>query len=104
MISLAFLDGKITFDELSLIDHNDIKNHLDSLKEDLLQVEYPKNTLIDVGWYPSFDPNGAFQVRIIKDFQWDSPQTILIANSPKELTKVLLKAQNIISQDNTIDH
>ena len=40
MIALDFLDGKITYDELSNIDSENFKNGLNTLKEDMLQVEY----------------------------------------------------------------
>lgn len=48
-----------------------IKDQIDLLKEDLLQVIYKNNYLIDIGWYPESDIKGSFLICIIKDYQWD---------------------------------
>lgn len=61
MISLDFIDGKITYNELSIVDNGNSELSFEFLKEDMLQVEYLKNILLDVGWYPSFDPSGLFK-------------------------------------------
>ena len=50
-----------------------LEEQIDLLKEDLLQVNYDNNYLIDVGWYPEFDEEGIFRVSVIKDYQWDNP-------------------------------
>jgi hypothetical protein len=66
--------GKISYDDLSHINiFKDINSNINNLKEDLLQIEYPNNIIIDVGWYPSFDSKGTFYINIIKDFNWNSP-------------------------------
>ena len=54
MIALDFIDGKITYDELSNIDSENFKNGLNTSKEDTPQVEYGNDLLIDADWYPSF--------------------------------------------------
>ena len=43
------------------------------LKEDLIQIIYENNYLIDVGWYPEFSEKGNFIVSLIKDYKWDNP-------------------------------
>lgn len=50
-----------------------LEEQLDILKEDLLQVSYYNDYLIDLGWYPEFDQKGNFRVSVIKDYQWDNP-------------------------------
>ncbi|SFR69488.1 hypothetical protein [Anaeromicropila populeti] len=50
-----------------------LKEQTDLLKEDLIQVIYESNYLIDIGWYPEFDEEGFFRVSIIKDYQWENP-------------------------------
>ena len=64
--------GKVEFNDMNFINDLNLINCIDSLKEDLLQVSYPNNILLDVGWYPSFDINGRFHVRLIKDSDWDN--------------------------------
>ena len=56
--------------KLSPEDMTDIK----WLSEDMLQVEFPNNYLLDMGWYgKSFTLHGVFIIYIIKDFRWDNP-------------------------------
>lgn len=50
-----------------------LKEQIDLLKEDMLQVSYDNDYLIDMGWYPEFDEEGNFRVSVIKDYQWDYP-------------------------------
>ncbi|MBU5315381.1 hypothetical protein KQI30_03685 [Clostridium bornimense] len=50
-----------------------LKDQIDLLKEDLLQVSYDNNYIIDMGWYPEFDREGNFEIYIIKDNRWDNP-------------------------------
>ncbi|MCW6111094.1 hypothetical protein [Clostridium sporogenes] len=50
-----------------------LEEQIDLLKEDLLQVSYDNDYIIDMGWYPEFDEEGNFRVSVIKDYQWDNP-------------------------------
>ena len=97
MISLDFLKGKITYDELSMLQDCAIEHQAHHLKEDMLQVEYPDGFLIDVGWYPSFDANGHFQIRVVRDYEWDLPALMLTAQSIDALKEVLVLAQGSIN-------
>ena len=36
---------------------------VDVLLQDLLEIDMPGDTTIDVGWYPEHDPSGNFRVR-----------------------------------------
>lgn len=68
-----FLPGKIEYQDIEIDMDKPIKNQIDQLKEDLLHVSYPNGFLLDVGWYPSFSEDGAFHVKVIKNFNWDEP-------------------------------
>jgi hypothetical protein len=37
------------------------------LTDDLLLVELPNRTFIDVSWYPELDPDGAYSVAVFRD-------------------------------------
>ena len=50
-----------------------LEEQVDLLKEDLLQVTYDNNYLIDAGWYPEFDLEGMFDISVIKDNNWSNP-------------------------------
>ncbi|GAB5343802.1 hypothetical protein [Pseudomonas fluorescens] len=93
MISLEFLQGKVTYDELSMLQDSGVEHQAHHLKEDMLQVEYPNGFLIDVGWYPSFDAKGHFQIKVVKDYEWEFPTLTLTAQSIDSLIEQLLLAQ-----------
>ncbi|MDY0832071.1 hypothetical protein [Pseudomonas sp. SED1] len=98
MISLDFLQGRITYDNLSFLQNSSLNGQIDSLKEDMLQVEYSEGYLLDVGWFPSFDIGGNFQIKVVKDYEWNTPVLALTAYSIDSLIKQLLFAQNKINR------
>lgn len=59
---IDFKDGYVT--------HIETDFSRDSLREDMLQVIYPKGYLLDVGWYGASE---GFIVSIIKDQDWGNP-------------------------------
>lgn len=66
--------GVVVYDEIShLPDAFDAALHIDCLREDMLQIEFSDNLLLDVGWYPSFDEKGRFLLLLVKDYAWDKP-------------------------------
>ena len=98
MIVRYFKVRRVLYDELSSVTDGTAALAWDSLKEDMLQVEYPENILLDVGWYPSFDPEGTFQVRVVKDFQWDVPEAIFFAKTIGDLALEIAKARGFICE------
>jgi hypothetical protein len=50
-----------------------LDEQLDELKEDLVQVQYGSDTLLDVGWYPEFADGGVFVITVVRDGNWDEP-------------------------------
>ena len=55
----CFIDGKLP-----------LKMQVELLKEDLFQIVYRNNYIIDVGWYPEFSENGNFRIMLVKDGDW----------------------------------
>ncbi|KTT04036.1 hypothetical protein [Pseudomonas rhizoryzae] len=95
-MTLNFIQGKVEFDDFSPLEElADFKQDLFALKEDMLQVAYENDFLLDVGWYPSFNPDGCFDIRVIKDFDWESPLYIGKARSLAKAIKRINEAQNI---------
>ncbi|ECA5091611.1 hypothetical protein SEENIN0B_01124 [Salmonella enterica subsp. enterica serovar Infantis str. SARB27] len=72
-IDLSIKKGKIIFNEFSLKEDASLDEQLDNLKEDMLQVKFPGEFILDVGWHPSFDINGQFYIYLIKNFDWEMP-------------------------------
>ena len=61
---------------------------LDGYKqEDMLQVVYPNNYVLDMGWY---DGINKYVIYIIKDFEWGVPVVEYSAKTEEDI-KVLLK-------------
>lgn len=87
---IAESQGNVTYDEISCLDLTlGVAAQIASLKEDLLQVEYPDNILLDVGWFPSFDIDGHFKVQVIKEGDWENPLWQKDANDYETLIGVL---------------
>lgn len=96
MIALTFTGGKVTHDDLSLLQDIAIAKQANLLKEDMLQVEFAGGLLLDVGWYPEFDAKGDFRINVIRNFDWDQPVLALTAHETAELVEKLDIAQNAI--------
>ncbi len=65
--------GIVDFDDISFLSNEfDILDNIDVLKEDMLQIEFSGDYLIDVGWRPSFDEGGRFIVCLVKNQDWEN--------------------------------
>jgi hypothetical protein len=89
-------NGNVAYDDISFINEDvDLHEYIDYLKEDMLQIEFEDNILLDVGWRPSFEIDGKFYVSLIKNFDWENPIAIESIKSIKDLklciNKIVLK-------------
>lgn len=71
--SMDFSPGRVVYEEFTIDDGRESVEQVDRLNEDLLQVEFPGDVVLDLGWYPAFRREGQFQVRVIRHFNWDAP-------------------------------
>ncbi|UZE13821.1 hypothetical protein [Pseudomonas sp. B21-053] len=99
IIDLTFIKGKITYDDFSFLKNFKNSRQIESLKENLFQVEYLDTYLLDVGWYASFDINGSFEIRVIKAYDWNTPLFFSQTESIKTLLSKIIAAQKKIKQD-----
>ena len=84
--------GGITYNELHMCPTNGLNERIYALKEDLLQINFEhKNIIIDIGWYPEFDPKGSFVIKVVKDFNWEQPLCEQRTKCIKEVYEVLEK-------------
>ncbi|MHA6575107.1 hypothetical protein [Pseudomonas yamanorum] len=97
MISLGFIDGNVTHDDLSILQDGAMESQAHLLKEDMLQVEYAGGLILDVGWYPSFDTHGGFRINVIRNYDWDRPVIALTAQATGDLVEQLVVAQGAIN-------
>lgn len=67
-------NGIVTYNEFDINPDISFEEQIWSFKEDILQIEFVDDKyLIDIGWYPEFDPNGAFTIKVVNDFDWSNP-------------------------------
>lgn len=66
--------GSVVYWDMDQVNEEQPPQHQsEQLKEDLVQIEYPNGVLLDIGWYPSFDPSGEFIVSVIRNGNWELP-------------------------------
>lgn len=74
MIStLKIGSGQVVFNDLPEVINLNSAEVYEVLKEDLIQIVYSDQFLIDVGWYPSFHENGKFTLILIQNGEWEKP-------------------------------
>jgi len=71
--------------------------HQDSFKEDILQIEFGKRFILDVGWLPEHNPKGFFIIRAIKDCDWQNPLLKEKCRTFKDLKLAMEKAVKLIN-------
>jgi len=91
-IDFSNKNGEIVFNDLSLREDISLNEQLDFLKEDMLQVEFPDDYILDVGWRPSFDIKGKFYIYLIKNFDWEEPVYSSSAESVNSLEEEINRA------------
>ncbi len=72
-IDINFKGGKIVYDGFDIDFGVPIKDQIYELQEDLLQVQYNNNLVLDLGWVPELDPDGCFKISVIKNSDWLTP-------------------------------
>lgn len=70
---IDFTPGVVVYNDIELKMDVPLKEQVEHLKEDLLQVNFRDSFLLDVGWYPSFSVEGCFKVMVIRNFNWTEP-------------------------------
>ena len=94
---INFLNGKVSFNDFNLDQNIPLELQIGHLKEDLFQVDYSGEFLIDVGWYPEFDKNGSFVICVIKDFNWSEPILKKSCRDIKLLKQFMQESVNLIN-------
>jgi len=89
-------DGVVSHDSISWIDDNFEINDdtVFDLSEDLLQISFNNNKILDVGWY--LEVGGFLKIVLIKDMNWDSP---IIEKKCRDISSLKENISNIISNN-----
>ncbi|KHN55406.1 hypothetical protein [Pectobacterium fontis] len=95
-MDLSIKSGNVTFDDFHIDEEQPLENYLDILKEDMLQIEFPGEFILDVGWRPSFDIKGRFFIALIKNYDWENPIYHSSAKNIEDLKTKINEAVKII--------
>ena len=101
----AFADGTVTHWDFADLDvSRKPREQYNELKEDMAQVSYGEGLLLDIGWYPSFDADGAFRVVLVRDGVWDAPIYSRSCQSWESLRKIVEQAVGVASKEGEPTH
>jgi predicted amidohydrolase YtcJ len=90
---LNWASGEVSFWDLDFLDPaKPLSEQLEDLKEDLAQVQYQGERLLDIGWFPEFALDGAFVVRVVDSSDWDSPLFLERSTSVTEMVSSIPRA------------
>lgn len=88
----------ILFNDIDYIDvSKDTSEQIEDLKEDLMQIGLNNGLIIDVGWYPSFNPSGNFILYVIKNNDWNNPINVIYE---KKINLLITKLNETIKEFN----
>ena len=73
MDKIDFKSGEVVYNEFEVDFTKKYSEQEECLLEDLLQVKYAQDYLLDVGWYPEYESEGEFVVQIVKNQNWEEP-------------------------------
>jgi hypothetical protein len=88
--------GVVTYwglDELDL--QKDILTQIDLFKEDLAQVCYGNDIILDLGYYPEFEPHGRFVLKVAKSEDWENPILRLESRTTAKLVQDLYEGVRV---------
>lgn len=94
---LNWRGGQIRLWDLDCLVHDlPMRHQKDIQKEDLAQIVYRNGHVIDVGWYPSTQPDGCFVVYVVRSGDWDQPVARTECVTVQELRDTLENAIEVV--------
>lgn len=87
--------GKLTFDDFDIDPSISFEEQELSYKEDIIQMNFGKSIIVDVGWYPEFESDGSFMIRIIRNEDWTKPVYKQRCKTLEEMKKYLQEAVDL---------
>ena len=89
-----FYPGKVNYNTFNIDFDKPYIVQLDELNEDLIQVEYNENYLLDIGWHPEGDENGKIIIQLIHNDEWDNP---IVKEENAEIESLLKSINRIMA-------
>ncbi|SDH40512.1 hypothetical protein [Desulfosporosinus hippei] len=84
---LRLLGGwTVEFNNFCECEPDNCRNFGEIFVEDLLRLTNIKfNLILDLGWYPDGDRNGAYELCLVKDYKWEKPLEVFESRDTKEI-------------------
>jgi len=92
---IDFSPGVIKYDDFKIDAQVLLNEDDDALKEDMFQIEYPFDYVLDTGWYSGIKQ---FIVYVIKSFNWDEPIVKKRCKDISELEVAMEECNNLIKR------
>jgi len=92
------INGIIIYNDFDTDNNIPFKEQEYSFKNDILQIKFGDKFILDVGWYPEFDPSGHFVIRVILDYDWHNPLLKTKCNTLDELKYTIEQAALLIEE------
>lgn len=92
-----FYPGKVTYNVFNIDFNKPFADQLEELNEDLIQIKYGDDYLLDIGWYPEGNENGKIVIQVIYMFQWEKPIIREEVSSLNALLNCIKKIVNSLS-------
>ena len=93
-----FRTGKVLYNTFDIDFDKPFSEQLDELNEDLIQVEFDKDNLLDIGWYSEHDENGKIVIQVIRDNQWQTSVIKEEAVTSETLLNSIAKMVTLINE------
>jgi len=89
----VFYPGKVKYNSFNIDFGKPFIEQSEELNEDLIQVEFDGNYILDISWYPEGDDKGMIIIQLIHNNDWGNPiikESVLEAEALlKSITKVM---------------
>lgn len=83
---INFKSGQVILNDFDFNDNIPLDEQTWSFKEDIIQVRYDNDYVLDLGWYPEFNmQEGSFKLIIVKIDDWLNPIFCKRTKSLKEI-------------------
>ena len=92
---INFEPGKITYNSFNFDPKLPLDKKNPHLDEDMMQVKYPQDITLDVGWYYRAE---RFTVHVIKDYDWELPVMTIRCKTLEEVERALQVCVNEIKK------
>jgi hypothetical protein len=97
--------GRVTFWELHVDPRRPLTEQCSELNEDLVQASFPRNLVLDVGWYPTGNPAGKFRVVLVRDADWNAPKWAAETHAAADLPQLIRQGVTVASESSELaDH